>query len=53
MMILMKTMTTTIRRRSYVEVDEEDDVEAAFAGRFVQRSYSFDNKDEDDDIDDV
>jgi hypothetical protein len=37
----------------YVEVDEDDDVEAAFAGRFVRRRDSFDDEDEDDDMEDV
>jgi hypothetical protein len=36
----------------YVEVEEYDDVEAAFAGRFARRSESFDD-DEDEEMDDV
>jgi transcription initiation factor TFIIIB Brf1 subunit/transcription initiation factor TFIIB len=36
----------------YVEIDEDDDVEAAFAGRFARRSESFDD-DEDEEMDDV
>ena len=33
----------------YVDADDDEDVEAAFAGRFTRRSESFDDDDDDDD----